>query len=210
METPFLLCRCMLLWYALPVFHILTFFRFLIFCVFVDVLRQDLFGGDDVVVVPSAIPDSCWKKNHGSHKKSIGTIEITVLLSSVVIKVHGRYNVYPKGPKINPDFCEPLIQLHTTTSEKIALRTVRVCDSNSTEDNGYNETSKTSWCPNQTSNILLNSNPMANATNATAVVNSTSGSFVLQEQITETTGQRFLSVKPARYKKVSMWVTTLR
>lgn len=186
------------------------FFFSLFFFVFVDILRQDLFGGDDVVVVPSAIPDSSWKKNHGSHKKSIGTIEIIVLLSSVVIKVHGRYNVYPKGPKINPDFCEPLIQLHTTTSEKIALRTVRICDTNSTENNCSNETSATSWCPNQTSNFFLNSNPTANVNSATAVVNSTSSSFVLQEQITETTGQRFLSVKPARYKKVSMWATTLR
>jgi hypothetical protein len=178
--------------------------------IFDGILRQDLFGGDDVVVVPSAIPDSSWKKNNGAHKKSIGTIEIIVFLSSVVIKVHGRYNIYPKNPKINPEFCEPLIQLHTTTSEKIALRTVRVCDSRSTEDNCYNETNVTPWCPNQTSNFVLNSNPAVHDNNATSVVNSTSSSFVLQEQTTETTGQRYLSVKPARYKKVSMWSSTLR
>lgn len=163
------------------------------------------------MVVPSAIPDSSWKKNEGMKKKAVGTIEIIVLLSSVVIKVHGRYNVYPKNPKINQEFCEPLIQLHTTTSEKIALQTVRVCDSNCTESKPLNEIKATPWLPEESANEPQDADSRASKSDdhATTAANSVSSSFVLQELITDTTGKRFLSVKPARYKKVSMWNSTL-
>lgn len=81
---------------------------------------RDLFGGDDVEVVPSAsLP------TYGRMAKA-GTIEILVRLASVTIKVHGSFDVYPKSLVGE---CEPLIQLHTTTTEVISLQEVRAGDS---------------------------------------------------------------------------------
>jgi hypothetical protein len=81
---------------------------------------RDLFGGDDVEVVPSAsLP------TYGRMAKA-GTIEILVRLASVTIKVHGSFDVYPKSLVGE---CEPLIQLHTTTTEVISLQEVRASDS---------------------------------------------------------------------------------
>jgi hypothetical protein len=109
---------------------------------------RDLFGGEDVEVVPSAsLP------TYGRMAKA-GTIEISVRLASVTIKVHGSFDVYPKSLVGE---CEPLIQLHTTTTETISLQEVRAGDSddigsNHSGDSGGDrhviremKTDKTGW-----------------------------------------------------------------
>jgi hypothetical protein len=81
---------------------------------------RDLFGGDDVEVVPSqALPMHIQAARPG-------TIEIIVRLSSVTIKCNGSFDVYPKS--LVGD-CEPLIQVHTTMTETITLQEVRKTDS---------------------------------------------------------------------------------
>lgn len=83
---------------------------------------RDLFGGEDVEVVPSAsLP------TYGRAAK-VGTIEILVRLASVTIKCHGSFDVFPKSLVGE---CEPLIQLHTTMTETISLQEVRASDSDS-------------------------------------------------------------------------------
>mmetsp|Transcript_44016 Transcript_44016/g.53233 ORF Transcript_44016/g.53233 Transcript_44016/m.53233 type:complete len:111 (+) Transcript_44016:218-550(+) len=57
-----------------------------------------------------------------------GTIEITVLLTSIVIKCHGCYDIYPRAVFDSFESCEPLIQIHTATHEHISLQTVRARD----------------------------------------------------------------------------------
>ena len=84
--------------------------------------RRDLFGGEDVEVVPST---STGSSIHGPVLRS-GTIDIQVRLASVTIKCHASFDVYPKTLVRE---CEPLIQLHTTTTETIGLREVRSGDS---------------------------------------------------------------------------------
>lgn len=54
------------------------------------------------------------------------SIEIVARLSSVTIKCHASFDVYPKA--LVGD-CEPLIQLHTTTTEVVNLQEVRASDS---------------------------------------------------------------------------------
>ena len=51
-----------------------------------------------------------------------GTIELIVRLASVIIKCHGRYDVYPMPVR---EDCEPLIELHTTTTETVSIHEVR-------------------------------------------------------------------------------------
>ena len=72
---------------------------------------RDLFGNEDVEVVPH--------QSHGSIKQ--GTIEIIVKSRSVTIKTHAKFDIFQK-PVIHE---ESLIQFHTTTTETIALTTVR-------------------------------------------------------------------------------------
>lgn len=80
---------------------------------------RDLFGGEDVEVVPtSTLPIT------GSVRP--GTIDILVRSSSVTIKVFQSFDVYPKSLVGE---CEPLIQFHTTTTETIYLEEVRAEDS---------------------------------------------------------------------------------
>jgi hypothetical protein len=54
---------------------------------------RDLFGGDDVEVVPSR---EQVVVAHGGRPRS-GSIEIVVRLSSVTIKCHASFDVYPKS-----------------------------------------------------------------------------------------------------------------
>lgn len=110
---------------------------------------RDLFGGEDVEVLPS------------SQSGSGGTIELIVRLASVTIKCHGRYDVYPKPFN---DRCEPLIQLHTTTEETVSMHEVRSTDGHKTV-------------------------------------------LTLQEKMTDLTGNRSLSIRPALYEKVADWRT---
>ena len=81
-------------------------------CVLLD-RRRDLFGGDEVEVVP----------HHSSTGKvNQGTIEIIVKLSSVIIKSHAKFDIYPKPVVSDSD---ALIQFHTTTTEHISLQQCR-------------------------------------------------------------------------------------
>jgi len=75
---------------------------------------RDLFGGDEVEVVPSSSLRS--NRNHNS------SIELKGSLSSVTIRCHASFDVYPKALVSR---CQPLIQLHTTTTEIIYLQEIR-------------------------------------------------------------------------------------
>lgn len=71
---------------------------------------RDLFGGDEVEVVP----------HHGGNgKDNQGTIEIIVKMTSVIIKSHAKFDIFPH-PIISDS--DPLIQFHTTTTETITLQ----------------------------------------------------------------------------------------
>ena len=70
--------------------------------------RRDLFGGDEVEVIP----------NHQSQHIRQGTIEILVKTNAVIIKSHGKFDIVPKP--VGSD-SEALIQFHTTTTENIEL-----------------------------------------------------------------------------------------
>ena len=77
---------------------------------------SDLFGGEEVEVVPTHHTSSSGKVNQG-------TIEIIVKLSSITIKSHAKFDIYPK-PIVSES--DALIQFHTTTTETIALQQSRV------------------------------------------------------------------------------------
>ncbi|KAL7575152.1 hypothetical protein ACA910_018645 [Epithemia clementina (nom. ined.)] len=93
---------------------------------------SDLFGGKDVQVVAS--PDL-----RGAGGIPTRTLEMWLHLGSLTIQCHTSFDVYPKlkgstmADGVDPysiidDSCEPLIQLHTTTTEVIALQEVRAAD----------------------------------------------------------------------------------
>lgn len=84
---------------------------------------RDLFGGEGVEVVHNQNDH-----NLGTHKKH-GTIELIVRLASITIKCHSKFDVYPQSQMGE---CEPLIQLHTTTTERIDLQEVRADDESTT------------------------------------------------------------------------------
>ena len=82
---------------------------------------RDLFGGEDVEVLPSSSQPTYSSSRPGMtgrapRRGAGGTIELIVRLSSVTIKCHGCYDVYPK-PFVEGS--EPLIQLHTNTEEMV-------------------------------------------------------------------------------------------
>ena len=131
---------------------------------------RDLFGGEDVEVVPSiALP------TYGRMAKA-GTIEILVRLASVTIKCHASFDVYPKSLVGE---CEPLIQLHTTTTETINLQEVRSSDSDDGNSQHSDDDSKEGG----------------------------SSKHVIREKKTDKTGWRTLSIRPALYEKVEVWNT---
>ena len=126
---------------------------------------RDLFGGDDVEVVPSALPMP------GQSRRE--TIEILIRLASVTILCHGSFDVYPKSLV---GTCEPLIQVHTTTQETISLQEVRAEEgTDGKEDNADSDID--------------------------------GPKMIVKELITERTGLRTLSVRPALYEKVEVWNT---
>ena len=84
---------------------------------------KDLFGGEDVEVVPTSTVAFRDRMVHP------GTIDILVRLASVTIKCHQSFDIYPKS-LIGET--EPLIQFHTTTTESISLQEVRANEKNST------------------------------------------------------------------------------
>jgi hypothetical protein len=112
---------------------------------------------------------------HHVRASRVGSIEIQVRLASVTIKCHGSFDVYPKSLV---GCCEPLIQLHTTSSETIYLQELRPCDSSS-DDNCLEDDGSRS------------SDGM--------------DCLVLKEKQTSTTGHRTLSIRPALYEKVGVW-----
>ena len=129
---------------------------------------RDLFGGEDVEVVPSAtLP------NYGRLARA-GTIEILVRLASVTIKCHGSFDVYPKSLVGE---VEPLIQLHTTTTETISLQEVRAGDSDESAS--------------------MHSDDSSDGVTR----------HVIREVKTEKTGWRTLTIRPALYEKVEVWNT---
>jgi len=69
---------------------------------------RDLFGGDEVEVVP----------HHSSGRVKQGSIEIIVKMTSAIIKSHAKFDIFAK-PCGDSD---PLIQFHTTTTENITLQ----------------------------------------------------------------------------------------
>jgi hypothetical protein len=141
---------------------------------------RDLFGGEEVEVIPSAMMPT-----HGRAVRP-GTIEILVRMASVTLKCHGSFDVYPKSMV---RACEPLIQLHTTTTETIALQELRACDSthgvnghSNHHDEGYN------------------SDHSGRESGSPSVL-------VLQERQMEHAGWRTLAIRPALYEKVEVWNT---
>ena len=77
---------------------------------------RDLFGGEDVEVVPS---------QQMQQPPRPPTVDLIVRLASVTIKSYSSFDIFPKS--LVGD-CEPLIQIHTTVTETIALQEVRTGD----------------------------------------------------------------------------------
>lgn len=161
---------------------------------------QDLFGGDGVIVVPSrSQPKQNARSSRSSNRrpKSIGTIDITVRLSSVTIKVHANYDIYPDtGLDEN---CEPLIQLHSTTTETISLQEVRVKESTLVANRGRLDTMtiERKEATAATSALKNKDAPLDEKMEPTVLM--------LREKKTASTGKRNLSVRPAVYEKVEVW-----
>ena len=87
--------------------------------------------------------------------------------------------------------CEPLIQIHATTTETIALQEIRSSDELTASVGGDNDTP------------LLSSPSTEDNGN-----NNNKTDRILLERITETTGYRYLSIRPALYEKVSVFQNT--
>jgi hypothetical protein len=132
---------------------------------------RDLFGGEDVEVVPSSPANLL-----GESSRRRESIEIIVRLASIIIRCHGSFDVYPKALVGS---CEPLIQVHTTTSERISLKESRapgVARNDSKSDESDEE-------------------------------NDNRARMVVQELITDKSGWRTLSVRPALYEKIEVLTT---
>jgi len=145
---------------------------------------RDLFGGSEVEVVPSnrtsiANPyDRFGRMDTEATNRGGGTIELVVRLASIVIKCHAKFDVYPQ-PLTGE--CEPLIELHTTTTETIELQEVRASDDMTMS--GRKDDVAGDTMPHQPTVLML------------------------QEKKTENTGFRTLSIQPAKYERVNMWHT---
>ena len=101
---------------------------------------NDLFGDETVDIVQlSQLTDPflSWMRTGNIHPR--GSIEFLVRLSSIVIKLHANFHVYPKNSR-----GDPLIQLSTTTTETIFLQEIRV--------------------DNSSRKVMLTENPKINAT----------------------------------------------
>ena len=140
---------------------------------------KDLFGGEDVEVVPTSTVGFRDRMVHP------GTIDILVKLASVTIKCHQSFDIYPKS-LIGET--EPLIQFHTTTTESISLREVRA-----DEDNGSGKDRAT---PDDRTSI--------DGEDADEQQHSL---MVIKEQQTDRTGWRVISIRPAMYEKIETWKT---
>ncbi len=139
---------------------------------------KDLFGGEDVEVVPTSTVAFRDRMVHP------GTIDILVRLASVTIKCHQSFDIYPKS-LIGET--EPLIQFHTTTTESISLQEVRA---NGNQDNEKGCT------PDDRS-----------STDGKTEVEQQPSLMVIKEQQTDRTGWRVISIRPAMYEKIETWNT---
>lgn len=113
-----------------------------------------------------------------------GTIDILVRLSSVTIKCHQSFDIFPKS-LIGET--EPLIQFHTTTTETISLQEVRAGDAN-TNGEGATPDDRT-------------------GTEGEADGEEQPSLMVIKEQQTDRTGWRVISIRPAMYEKIETWNT---
>jgi hypothetical protein len=144
-----------------------------------------LFGGEDVEVVASAQHmSSSSNTNSFAQYHHPATIDLYVRLASVTIKSHASFDVYPKSMVGD---CEPLIQIHATTTEAIALQEIRTTDDASAQ--------------------LRQTESIAAANDVAHTTQEQKSDRILQERITEKTGYRYLSIRPALYEKVSVWHT---
>jgi hypothetical protein len=133
-----------------------------------------MFGGEDVEVVPTNTVSMQGRMVRP------GTIDILVRLANVTIKCHQSFDVYPRALVGE---VEPLIQLHTTTTETISLKEVRDIDGD--DDFHKDEQSSVESGDSDTKKSYM----------------------VVQEQMTDTTGWRTISVRPALYEKIEVWNT---
>lgn len=140
---------------------------------------KDLFGGDEVDVVPSSTVAFQDRMVHP------GTIDILVRMASVTIKCHQSFDIYPKDLVGE---CEPLIQFHTTTTESISLQEVRAADTTSDDAPLGGHT------PDDRTVDDEKENP------ATSVM-------VVREQETDRTGWRTISIRAAMYERIETWNT---
>ena len=141
---------------------------------------KDLFGGEDVEVVPTSTVAFRDRMVHP------GTIDILVRLASVTIKCHQSFDIYRKS-LIGET--EPLIQFHTTTTESISLQEVRV-DENDSNGEEYTPDDRTiTSIDGETEQQQLSS------------------LMVVKEQQTDRTGWRVISIRPAMYEKIETWNT---
>jgi hypothetical protein len=126
---------------------------------------RDLFGGDEVQVVPRPADRN--------------SLELVVRLSSISILCHATFDVHPKSLM---EVCEPLIQLHTTTTEIIYLQEVRASDS----DDGMGKVDNDDDSDDEEED---------------------GRQLILQEKQTDKTGWKTVSIRPALYEKVVSWST---
>jgi hypothetical protein len=113
------------------------------------------------------------------------TMDLIVRLASVTIKSHASFDVYPKSMVGD---CEPLIQIHATTTETIALQEIRSSD--------------------PVAAVVASSVPTdALGRNKEQQLHEVVAERILQERCTDKSGYRILSIRPALYEKVSVWHT---
>jgi hypothetical protein len=168
---------------------------------------RDLFGGDGVEVVPSRGGGASSRRGRGGAPHP-ASIEISVRLASLTIRCHGSFDVYPKGTEGD---CEPLIQLHTTTTETIGLQEVRAADcegsggssapASSVRDEdlydsggGYGDEDGGGDDDEEEEDGEPGAEGRTRRGRRRAAL-------VVQERPTERTGWRYLSIRPAPYEK---------
>lgn len=160
----------------------------------------DLFGGEGVAVSPSQMQSIYFDRKvtfnpATSAPRTSGmilpTIEINILLTSLVIKCHSSFDIYPEdGVDKDPveTASEPLVQLHTTTTEKILLHQRRrtVCIDGEDDADIVNKENRKEEEQVQDEN---------------GVQNRTVIETVLRERQCAESGMRTLSIRPAVYVK---------
>jgi len=160
----------------------------------------DLFGGEGVAVSPSQMQSIYFERKvtfnpATSAPRTSGmilpTIEINILLTSLVIKCHSSFDIYPEdGADKDPleTTSEPLVQLHTTTTEKILLHQGRrtLCVDGEDDADIVNKENRKEEEQVQDEN---------------GIQNRTVIETVLRERQCEESGMRTLLIRPAVYVK---------